>query len=110
MGHARATKRIAAGAATLNVELCGGEGESVVLIPSWARAAEDFFNLMGALAHAGYRSIGVNLRGIDGSSGPLAGITLHDLAADVAGVLEALGAAPAHIVGHAFGNRVARCL
>jgi len=35
---------------------------------------------------------------------------LHDLAADVAGVLEALDCGPAHLVGHAFGNRVARCL
>jgi pimeloyl-ACP methyl ester carboxylesterase len=28
----------------------------------------------------------------------------------VAGVLEALDCGPAHLVGHAFGNRVARCL
>ena len=36
---------------------------------------------------------------------------MHDLAADVAGVLEAVDCgAAAHLVGHAFGNRVARCL
>jgi pimeloyl-ACP methyl ester carboxylesterase len=39
----------------------------------------------------------------------LAPLARH-LAADIAGVLEALAAAPAHVVGHAFGNRVARCL
>ena len=44
------------------------------------------------------------------STGLLDGLTLHHLAADVAGVIEALAAAPAHVVGHAFGNRVARCL
>jgi pimeloyl-ACP methyl ester carboxylesterase len=32
------------------------------------------------------------------------------LAADVAGVLETMDCGPAHLVGHAFGNRVARCL
>jgi pimeloyl-ACP methyl ester carboxylesterase len=109
MAHAKATRRIGVGAATLSVEVCGS-GETVMLIPSWARAAEDFSDLMDVLASAGYRAVGVNLRGIGGSTGALGGITLHDLAGDVAGVLEALDAAPAHIVGHAFGNRVARCL
>src|SRR5262245_56579535 len=97
----RITRRIAVGAAQLSVEVCGS-GSTVVLIPSWARSAEDFSDLMSVLAGAGYRAVGVNLRGIDGSTGALDGITLHDLAADVAGVIEALDAAPAHVVGHAF--------
>jgi pimeloyl-ACP methyl ester carboxylesterase len=108
--HRRTTRRrIAVGAANLSVEVCG-KGPAVVLIPSWARAAGDFSDLMSALDGAGYGAVGVNLRGIDGSTGALEGITLHDLAADIAGVIEALDAAPAHVVGHAFGNRVARCL
>jgi pimeloyl-ACP methyl ester carboxylesterase len=65
---------------------------------------------MGALAASGFRAIAVNPRGIGGSTGPLTGITLHDFAADVAGLLETLDTAPAHIVGHAGGNRIARCL
>jgi pimeloyl-ACP methyl ester carboxylesterase len=32
------------------------------------------------------------------------------LAIDVAEVLEAMDCGSAHLVGHAFGNRVARCL
>jgi pimeloyl-ACP methyl ester carboxylesterase len=40
----------------------------------------------------------------------LDGTTLHDLAGDVVGVIEAIGCGPAHLVGHAFGNRIARCL
>jgi pimeloyl-ACP methyl ester carboxylesterase len=47
---------------------------------------------------------------VGGSTGPLDGLSLHHLAADIAGVIKALAAAPAHVVGHAFGNRVARCL
>ena len=46
----------------------------------------------------------------DGSRGSLDGATLHDLAGDVAGVIKAIGCGPAHLVGHAFGNRIARCL
>ncbi|MFX7739792.1 alpha/beta fold hydrolase, partial [Acinetobacter baumannii] len=35
-------------------------------------------------------------------------ITLHDLAGDVAAVIRALGQGPAVVVGHAYGNWVAR--
>jgi pimeloyl-ACP methyl ester carboxylesterase len=52
----------------------------------------------------------VNPRGIAGSEGRLDGLTLHDFAADVAGIIERLQCAPAHVLGHAYGNRVARCL
>src|SRR4051794_41857316 len=50
------------------------------------------------------------MRGVGGSRGSLDGATLHDLAGDVAGVIKAIGCGPAHLVGHAFGNRIARCL
>jgi pimeloyl-ACP methyl ester carboxylesterase len=38
------------------------------------------------------------------------GRTLHDLAADAALVIEALGCPPIVVVGHAFGQRVGRTL
>jgi pimeloyl-ACP methyl ester carboxylesterase len=37
-------------------------------------------------------------------------LTLHDLANDVAGVIKLLGVGPVHILGWAFGNRIARCV
>ncbi len=95
--------------AALSVYLCG-RGDAVVLIPSLARGALDFSDLMTVLADAGFLGIAVNPRGVDGSSGELTGISAHDLAGDVAGIIEALGVAPAHIVGHGYGNRIARCL
>lgn len=97
------------GEVSLAVESCGS-GEPVVLIPSWARGGQDFASLARALVQAGFRAVAVNPRGVAGSRGPLYGISLHDLAADVAGVVEALEAVPAHVVGHALGNRIARCL
>ncbi|MBW2141964.1 MAG: alpha/beta fold hydrolase, partial [Deltaproteobacteria bacterium] len=62
------------------------------------------------MADAGYRAAAVNPRGAGESKGPLEGVTLHDLAADLAMVIEALDGAPAAVIGHAFGNRIARCL
>ena len=62
------------------------------------------------LATRGLQAVSINMRGVAGSRGSLDGTTLHDLAGDVAGVIEAIGCGPAHLVGHAFGNRIARCL
>jgi len=87
-----------------------GAGETVMLLPAGSAHVSYLGSFAEQLAAAGFRTIAVNLRGVDSSTGPLDGLTLHHLAADVAGVIEALAAAPAHVVGHAFGNRVARCL
>jgi pimeloyl-ACP methyl ester carboxylesterase len=87
-----------------------GIGDAVVLIPAGGLDASYFEDLVHSLAGAGFRAVTVNPRGIGASKGPLEGLTLHTLAADVAGVIEALGAGPAHVLGHGFSNRVARCL
>ena len=84
-----------------------GAGEPVVFIPSLGRGVGDFDDLARVVAQAGFRAAQPDPRGIGGSEGPAPG-TLFDLAADVAAVVEALDAGPAHLVGHAFGNRVAR--
>ncbi len=91
-----------------------GEGEAVVLLPGFGRAASELDDLAAGLVQAGYRTVAVELRGVGGSSGPRRPRpTLHDLAADVAAVVEDLSGGaggPVHVVGRAFGNRVARCL
>lgn len=87
-----------------------GEGPCVLLIPSLGRGAADFEPLATALAGDGYRTLALQPRGIGESTGELEQITLHDLADDAAAVLRQLTDAKAHVIGHAFGNRVARCL
>ncbi len=47
-------------------------------------------------------------RGIAGSKGPLTGVTLHDLADDVAAVIRILGGGRAVLLGHAFGHALSR--
>jgi len=90
--------------------LAQGQGRPIVLLPSLGRGAEDFDAIAAALAGAGYRVLRPQLRGIGASQGPWTGITLQDLAADVAAVIDNENNGPAFVVGHAFGNRVARTL
>ncbi|MFN0094872.1 MAG: alpha/beta fold hydrolase [Dehalococcoidia bacterium] len=87
-----------------------GEGEAVICIPSLGRGGGDFDDLAGRLAEAGFRAITFDPRGFGKSTGKLDVAGLGDFAADVAAIIERTGAAPAHVVGHAFGNRVARYL
>lgn len=93
--------------------LADGEaaGPALVLLPSLGRGAEDFAPLLPGLVAGGLRVLRPQPRGVGGSTGPLDGLTLHDLAADVGAAIEAVpGAAPAFVAGHAFGNYVARTL
>jgi len=100
---------IEAGDATLECSL-RGSGAPVVLLANAGCSTGYFDHLASVLVAAGFQTIAINMRGVCGSRGPLDGATLHDLAGDVAGVIEAIGCGPAHLVGHAFGNRIARCL
>jgi pimeloyl-ACP methyl ester carboxylesterase len=87
-----------------------GTGPAVLMIPSLGRGASDFLDLSRRLAAAGFTAVRSEPRGIGRSTGPLQGLTLHDLAADAATVIEALGGQPVIVVGHAFGQRVGRTL
>jgi pimeloyl-ACP methyl ester carboxylesterase len=81
-----------------------------VLLPSLGRGATDFDPIAARLAEAGFRALRPEPRGIGLSTGPWQGLTLEDLAADIAAVIEQDGSGPAFVVGHAFGNRIARML
>lgn len=89
----------------------GGHGPTVVMLPSYGRdGGDDFDALAAALATAGHRVLRPQPRGIANSTGPMDHVAMEDLADDVAGVIEHLGDGPAVVLGHAFGNFVARTL
>jgi pimeloyl-ACP methyl ester carboxylesterase len=90
--------------------LAQGSGPRIVLLPSLGRGAGDFDRIAQRLAGAGFRVLRPQPRGIGESRGPMTGIDLHDFAADVAAVIAHDGGGAAFVVGHAFGNRVARML
>jgi pimeloyl-ACP methyl ester carboxylesterase len=85
-----------------------GQGPAIVLLPSLARDSEDYDAVAEGLAAAGYRALRPQPRGIGNSTGPLTGISLHDFARDIAEVIKTLGGGRAVIVGHAYGNWIAR--
>ncbi len=95
------------GDATLDV-IVEGAGPALVLLPSSLRDSLDFDPLAERLAHQGWRVIRPQPRGMGHSSPPTAGMTLATLADDVAAVIDHLSAAPAVVVGHAYGHWVAR--
>ncbi|MFC7751782.1 alpha/beta fold hydrolase [Tsukamurella soli] len=90
-----------------------GAGDLVVIHPSLARGAADFDQVAVLLAEAGYRVVSFDPRAAgatrDAPARPDATVTLDDFAADLREIISANGGR-AHIVGHDFGNRVARRL
>lgn len=85
-----------------------GMGQAVVLLPSLGRDSEDYDDVAAGIAQAGFLVLRPQPRGLGGSSGPMYGIILADLARDVERTIHYLGNGTAVIVGHAFGNWVAR--
>lgn len=80
-----------------------------MLLPSLGRPRTDFDELVAALQLVGRDAVAVDLPGVGDAADRAVGADLHAIAADVAGRVGSLGS-PWHLVGHAFGNRVARCL
>ena len=86
-----------------------GRGPTIVIVPSYGRdGGRDFDPLTATLAQAGYRVLRPQPRGVAGSSGPMTGVGFDDMADDVAAVIDTLADGPAVVLGHAFGNFVAR--
>lgn len=85
-----------------------GQGPAVVLLPSLARDSDDYDQVAEGLAAAGFRVLRPKPRGVGRSTGPMTNISLHNFARDIAEVVEKLGNGRAVIVGHAYGNWVAR--
>ncbi len=100
---------VPAGPAVIDT-IAEGSGPLVVMLPSRGRDSEDYDEVATAVAAGGFRVLRPQPRGMHGSIGPLDDLTLHDLAADVAAVIEAEQAGPAVVIGHAYGNWVARML
>lgn len=72
------------------------------------RDFDDYDEVAEGLAAAGFRVLRPKPRGIGRSTGPMTKITLHDFARDIAEVVKKLGGGKAVVVGHAYGNWVAR--
>lgn len=107
-GEARTREFVRYDNVAIDVIVDGQGTQTVVLLPSLARDSEDYDAVADGLAKAGFRVLRPQPRGIGKSTGPMTGISLHDFARDIAETVKALGGGRAVIVGHAYGNWVAR--
>ena len=87
-----------------------GEGSLLVLLPSSSRDLEDFDAIAAAFAASGLRAPRPNPAGRGPASGGWRASRCTILAADLAAVIEADGGGRAVVLGHAFGQWVARTL
>jgi pimeloyl-ACP methyl ester carboxylesterase len=85
-----------------------GRGPLVVMLPSLGRDSVEFDPAAARIAAAGFRVLRPQPRGYGRSVGPMENLTLHDLARDVAAVIEHENSGPAIVAGHAFGHFVAK--
>ncbi|SEL58632.1 Pimeloyl-ACP methyl ester carboxylesterase [Pseudoxanthomonas sp. GM95] len=108
-GDARVHQQLQCGPASLDV-VVEGSGPTIVLLPSLGRDSLDYDPIAEGLVARGYQVLRPQPRGLGASRGPMDGITLADLADDVGCAIAQAGKAPAIVVGHAYGNWVARML
>lgn len=93
--------------AVLEVE---GDRPTVLLVPGFTGSKEDFREVLVPLAERGHRVVALDQRGQHESAGPDQpdAYAIDHLAADLLALVDALGAAPLHLVGHSFGGLVSR--
>lgn len=86
-----------------------GAGEPVMLLHGWPDDGDLWRHQVAALLADGYRTIVPDLRGFGASSRPSAveAYAAPNLVGDVVGVLDSLGVARAHLVGHDWGAAIA---
>ena len=101
--------RVMNGSAKLRV-FTAGDGPTIVMLPGLGIGPAGLEPLAQRLLAGGFRVILPEPRGYGESTGALDGVTLHDLAGDVARAIEDIGGAPVLVAGHAYGDRVGRML
>jgi pimeloyl-ACP methyl ester carboxylesterase len=94
----------------LRVALAGA-GPLVVLIHGFPESWYSWRHQIPALADAGFRVAAPDVRGYGGSDKPVAieAYSIKTLSADISGLIAALGAERATVVGHDWGAPIAYC-
>jgi 3-oxoadipate enol-lactonase len=88
-----------------------GDAPVVMLLHGWIASADlNWIGCYDALIAAGYRVLAIDHRGHGRGLRPLTKFRLTDCAADAAGVLRQLGAAPAIVVGYSMGGAITQLI
>jgi len=80
------------------------DGQLVLLLHGFPEFWWSWRHQLVALGDAGYHAVAPDLRGYGGSDKPPRGYDGYTLSSDVAGMIRALGASSAHVVGHDWGG------
>ena len=80
------------------------DGPLVLLLHGFPEFWWSWRHQLGALGAAGFHAVAPDLRGYGASDKPPRGYDAYTLSADVAGLVRALGAHDAHLVGHDWGG------
>lgn len=91
--------------ACLEVLDFGGRGPILLFLPGYGNTAHIFDDLAPAFIDR-YHVVALTPRGFPPSSAPESRYTIEQLAADVAGVLDSLGAPTVTLAGHSIGGAV----
>lgn len=92
----------------LDYEIHGDDGPWVLLIMGLAYARWGWHWNARPLAQRGYRVLTFDNRGVGGSDAPPGPYTAAEMAADTAGLMDALGIGKAHVVGTSLGGFIAQ--
>jgi epoxide hydrolase 4 len=104
--------RIDVGEITVAFDEAGAGDELVILLHGFPEIAHSWRYQLPVLADAGYRAVAPDLRGYGDSDAPadVADYAFPKLVGDVVGLISALGAERAHLVGHDWGGSLAWAL
>ena len=86
---------------------CAGTGPLVLMLHGFGGIWTNWRNQLPELAAAGYQAVAADLRGSGDSDKPPRGYDAFTLAADVAGMIKALGERDAVLVGQGYGGVLA---
>jgi pimeloyl-ACP methyl ester carboxylesterase len=86
-----------------------GSGPLVLMVHGWPESWYSWRHQLRALADAGYHAVAPDVRGYGRSDAPqpIEAYSMKELTADMAGIIDALGEAPAVIAGHDWGAPIA---
>jgi pimeloyl-ACP methyl ester carboxylesterase len=83
------------------------DGPLVLLLHGFPEFWWSWRHQLVALGEAGWHAVAPDLRGYGGTDKPPRGYDGYTLSADIAGLIRALGADDAHVVGHDWGGALA---
>jgi pimeloyl-ACP methyl ester carboxylesterase len=86
-----------------------GSGEPLILICGYTGVKESWVYQVDALARH-FQVVTFDNRGVGETTVPMESFTIADMAADTAGLIDALGIAPAHAFGVSMGGLIAQTL